>query len=169
MRVVIGSVGHAQPCQCWQVQMICEHGEPRGATFCPLCRRKSVDTATLPYAGTSGWSGSQTSFERVKIRDESGMTAKYQKMFLVDLEVAGNAGLTSREWGLLHNLEHQTYSSVPSVLHLGGYVARLTQRRNRHQIYVLPQWVNDRTLSPHKSNVKKIVTCTNCGHDLEMK
>jgi hypothetical protein len=120
----------------------------------------------LPYAGTSGWSGSATSYERVKTLDKSGATAKFQKMFLDDLEAAGNQGLTSREWGLMHDFEHQTYSSVPSVLHLGGYVVRLTQRRGRHQIYVLPKWVNGRAESPHKSNKPKVTTCTNCGHTL---
>jgi len=147
--------------------MICEHGEPRGQKFCPMCR--NTKQATLPYAGTSGWTGSQTSYERVKIADDSGATAKYQRMLLTDLRQAGNQGLTSREWGLMHELEHQTYSSVPSVLHLGGYVARLTQRRGRHQVYVLPEWVNGRTLAPHKSNLKKTINCTNCGHDMEIK
>ncbi len=148
--------------------IMCEHGEPRGATFCALCRREKPKTieATLPYAGTSGWSGSQTSYERVKTLDKSGATAKYQKMFLDDLYRAGNEGLTSREWGELHGLEHQTYSSVPSVLHLGGFVVRLAQRRNRHQVYVIPQWVNGRVESPHKSNKVKMTACSNCGHTL---
>jgi hypothetical protein len=144
--------------------MMCDHGAS-APKYCAICRHQP----TLPYAGTSGWSGSQTSFERVKIADKSGATAKYQKMFLSDLRQIGNQGLTSREWGLMHEFEHQTYSSVPSVLHLGGFVARLTQRRGRHQVYVLPEWVNDRTLAPHKSNQQKIVTCPNCGHDLDTK
>ena len=151
--------------------MTCEHGEPKGPTFCAFCRRepKRIEPATLPYAGTSGWSGSQTSFERAKTNDKSGATAKFQKLLLDDLEQAGNQGLTSREWGIMHNLEHQTYSSVPSVLHLGGYIVRLTQRRGRHQVYVLPKWVNGRTESPHKSNKVKLISCTNCGHELEIK
>jgi hypothetical protein len=78
--------------------MMCEHGEIRGQAFCAMCRH--AKQPALPYAGTSGWSGSQTSYERVKIVDESGATAKYQKMFLSDLRKAGNDGLTSREWGL---------------------------------------------------------------------
>jgi len=144
--------------------MMCEHGAT-SPKLCAICRHEG----TLPYAGTSGWSGSQTSYERVKIADASGATAKYQKMFLSDLRHFGHQGLTSREWGLMHEFEHQTYSSVPSVLHLGGFVARLTQRRSRHQVYVLPEWVNDRTLAPHKSNQKKVVICSNCGHNLETK
>lgn len=147
---------------------MCEHGEPRGSAYCPLCRRSKTSLA-LPYAGTSGWSGSATSFERVKELDKSGATAKFQKMLLDDLEKAGNQGLTSREWGLMHNFEHQTYSSVPSVLHLGGYIVRLTQRRGRHQVYVLPKWVNGRDESPHKSNKTKVINCSNCGHDMEIR
>ena len=150
---------------------MCEHGEPRGAAFCALCKRVKpvLIEATLPYANTSGWSGSATSYERVKTLDKSGATARFQKMLLQDLEQAGNEGLTSREWGEMHNLEHQTYSSVPSVLHLGGYVVRLTQRRGRHQVYVLPKWVNGRAESPHKSNKIKVMNCSNCGHDMEIK
>lgn len=164
--VATGNCGLVKLLQHWWVMTMCEHGEPRGAAFCPLCRRAKATAVTLPYAGTSGWSGSQTSYERAKINDTSGKTAKLQKMFLDDLERAGNLGLTSREWGDMHNLEHQTYSSVPSLLHLGGFIVRLTQRRGRHQVYVMPQWVNGRVESPHKSNKPKVTTCTNCGHTL---
>jgi hypothetical protein len=141
--------------------MTCPHGETRGERFCAFCRQAKTNLA-LPYAGTSGWSGSATSYERADKLDKSGATARYQKMLLDDLEQAGNQGLTSREWGEMHNMEHQTYSSVPSVLHLAGYVVRLTQRRNRHQVYVLPKWVNGREESPHNSN--KVKVCANCGH-----
>jgi hypothetical protein len=121
--------------------------------------------ATLPYAGTSGWSGSDTSYERAINNDKSGVTSKNQTLFITDLSYAGEMGLTAREWGLMHSLEHQTYSSVPSVLHLDGAIVRLTQRRGRHQIYVLPNFVNGRETAPHKSNKNKSFTCDNCGHE----
>lgn len=123
----------------------------------------------LPYAGTSGWSGSVTSFERALNNDKSGLTGKHQALFITDLVFSGFDGLTSREWGLLHDFEHQTYSSIPSTLHLAGKVVRLTQRRGKHQIYVLPEYVNGRAISPHKSNKRKLVTCDNCGHSQEVK
>jgi len=125
--------------------------------------------ATLPYAGTSGWSGSDTSYERAIDNDKSGLTSKNQALFMTDLLYAGEMGLTAREWGLMHNLEHQTYSSVPSVLHLSGSVVRLTQRRGRHQVYVLPNFVGDRATAPHKSNKRKLFTCDNCGHEQDAK
>jgi hypothetical protein len=123
-----------------------------------------LETPVLPYAGTSGWSGSNTSYERAQDNDKSGLTSKNQALFLKDLAVSGATGLTSREWGSLHNFEHQTYSSIPSVLHLGGAVVRLAQRRGRHQIYVLPQHVAGRETAPHAS--KKKHSCPNCGYSL---
>ena len=123
-----------------------------------------LETPVLPYAGTSGWSGSNTSYERALDNDRSGLTSKNQALFLQDLAKSGATGLTSREWGELHNLEHQTYSSIPSVLHLGGAVVRLTERRGRHQVYVLPEYVAGRTTAPHAS--KKKHSCPNCGYNL---
>jgi hypothetical protein len=121
-----------------------------------------MSRAYLPYAGTSGWSGSQTSYERAISTDESGLTSHNQLMFMSDLLFTGAEGLTAREWGHLRNLEHQTYSSIPSILHEGGFVERLVQKRGRHQIYVLPEYVNGRETAPHRS--KKQQTCSNCGH-----
>jgi hypothetical protein len=125
--------------------------------------------AELPYAGTSGWSGSDTSYERAIENDKSGLTSKNQALFMTDLSFAGEAGLTAREWGLMHNFEHQTYSSIPSILHLSEAVVRLTERRGRHQVYVLPNFVRGRATAPHKSNKRKLVTCDNCGHHQEVK
>ena len=122
-------------------------------------------SATLPYAGTSGWSGSDTSYQRAIDNDKSGATSKNQALFLSDLLFSGEIGLTAREWGEVHNFEHQTYSSIPSVLHLSGLVVRLTERRGRHQVYVLPNYVNGRATAPHKSNKNKSFTCDNCGHE----
>jgi hypothetical protein len=121
-----------------------------------------TDQAYLPYGGTSGWSGSSTSYERAISNDESGVTSKNQMLFMSDLLFCGEQGMTSKEWGLIHNLEHQTYSSIPSVLHEGGFVERLSNRRGRHEIYVLPEYVNGRETKPHRS--KKQHTCSNCGH-----
>lgn len=121
-----------------------------------------MSNAYLPYAGTSGWSGSQTSYERAMANDESGLTSKNQMLFMSDLLFTGEHGLTAREWGHLHNLEHQTYSSIPSILHEGGFIERLTQKRGRHQVYVLPEYVNGRETATHRS--KKQHTCSNCGH-----
>ena len=120
-----------------------------------------TDQAYLPYNGTSGWSGSSTSYERAMSNDENGVTSKNQMLFMSDLLFCGEQGLTSREWGELHSLEHQTYSSIPSVLHEGGFVERLAKRRGRHEIYVLPEYVNGRETKPHGRKKKP---CSNCGH-----
>ena len=114
-----------------------------------------MSEAYLPYAGTSGWSGSDTSLERALSNDSSGLTGKNQALLVSDLKKAGEKGLTSREWGLMHDFEHQIYSSIPSNLHLGGAIVRLKQRRDRHQVYVLPEYINGRETVSHGGSGKK--------------
>lgn len=103
---------------------------------------------TLPYAGTSGWSGSQTSEDRATQADSSGLTGKRQQATIVALEAAGSQGLTWNELGAALNLHHGAASGVLSNLHKVGSVARLDQVRNKSKVYVLPQYVGDRVTEP---------------------
>lgn len=131
----------------------------------------------LPYAGTSGWSGSPTSLERALKNDSSGATGKNQELFMCDLTVVGERGLTSREWGLMHDLEHQIYSSTPSQLHKAGLIVRLVQKRNGHQVYVLPEFVDGRQTQAHGRNkpnkaleaVADVFCGCLCCHQIETK
>lgn len=105
--------------------------------------------AALPYAGTSGWSGSQTSYDRAVNQDASGITNKRQKQTLSELYWAGFDGLTWKELALSLNLHHGQASGVLSVLHKTGAIFRLKDRRNRCAIYVLPEFVNNRIIENH--------------------
>lgn len=103
----------------------------------------------LPYGGTSGWSGSETSMERAMDADADGTTSARQARTLHLLLVEREHGLTWKELADLTGWHHGQASGVLSVLHKEGRVARLTERRARCQVYVLPQHVADRETAPH--------------------
>jgi DNA-binding MarR family transcriptional regulator len=103
----------------------------------------------LPYAGTSGWSGSDTSEERARTADTDGTTTRRQAQALATLRLAGAAGATWKELADLQQWHHGTASGVLSVLHKEGRVARLTDRRHGCAIYVLPEAVGNRLTAAH--------------------
>lgn len=103
----------------------------------------------LPYAGTSGHSGSETSRLRAVEADQSGTTADRQKRTLFFLERYGRQGLTWKELSTITAWHHGTASGVLSVLHKAGRIERLVERRNKCKIYVLKQYVNGRPYEKH--------------------
>ena len=114
-----------------------------------------------PYAGTSGWSGSDTSKERVIREDEDGTTSKRQNDALNALFDTGEKGLTWNELAKWYEWHHGQASGVLSVLHKANLIVRLKARRNKSAIYVLPNYINGREISE-----RKVKTCGNCGHQL---
>lgn len=98
----------------------------------------------LPYAGTSGYSGSDTSERRARSEDASGITSARQSATLHALTDAGPAGLTWHELAGRLDWHHGQASGALSTLHRGGLVARLTISRNRSKVYVLPMFVDGR-------------------------
>ena len=116
----------------------------------------------LPYAGTSGHSGTDTSRERALKSDSSGETAARQRETLNLLEGKGFDGLTWRELASLLQVHHGTASGVLSVLHKSGRVARLKQRRNGCKVYVLSSWVFGR--ETERQGGKRL--CPHCGGSL---
>lgn len=126
---------------------------------CQVCRR-----ASLPYAGTSGWSGSETSRSRAVTDDRSGVTAKRQANVLQILGDSEFHGVTWKELSDLTGEHHGSTSGALSVLHKDGIIARLTETRNRCKVYVLPEYVDGREIEPHGRTKAK--ECPNCGHEL---
>lgn len=116
----------------------------------------------LPYAGTSGWSGTDTSADRARRNDSDGTTRDKQTAALRALNDAGWDGLTWRELAAIINAHHGTASGVLSVLHKEGLINRLTERRDRCKVYVLPSHTHWRSTEPHGSTKRH--TCPNCGH-----
>lgn len=116
----------------------------------------------LPYAGTSGFSGTDTSKERAVSQDKSGKTAVLQKQVMIILEQNRGYGATWKEVASWLDMHHGTISGALSVLHKTGYISRLKDKRNGCKVYVLPNYVNGRTVEYQKE--KKC--CPNCGWNL---
>lgn len=113
----------------------------------------------LPYNGTSGWSGSDTSLERAVRNDTDGTTGKRQKATLELLDGSGAQGMTWKELSDETGWHHGSASGVLSVLHKAGQINRLkTTRRNRCAVYVSAHHTYGReTVQP------KIKRCRHCG------
>lgn len=107
----------------------------------------------MPYGGTSGWSGSETSRARAVAEDESGSTKWRDDAALAFLERQGERGLTWREFGDALHLHHGQSSACLSRLHKMGRIARLTETRERCQVYVALPFIRGRETSPYRPNV----------------
>jgi len=101
----------------------------------------------LPYNGTSGWSGTDTSYERMVNDDQSGKTARNHERALRILKLVGAKGVTWKEldWRAGFN-HHGRTSGVLTALHKQGRIVRLKERRDRCRLYVLPEHAGDRTV-----------------------
>lgn len=108
----------------------------------------------LPYAGTSGWSGSETSKARAEDADRSGSTSLRQAQTQWLLHKSRTNGMTWRDLSEATGWHHGTASGALSVLHKCGTIARLSERRNKCLVYVLPEYVNGRETTPYRQNMK---------------
>lgn len=113
------------------------------------------DQPSLPYAGTEGWSGSDTSRERAYRDVTEGTAGQRQRQVLDHLSRMEGDGATWAEVAAALSLHHGQASASLSSLHLEGRVERLKERRGRSQIYVLPEYVGERETAPHRSNQSK--------------
>ncbi len=118
--------------------------------------------AELPYNGTSGHSGTETSEERALHADRSGKTALRQAQALNLLSERTFQGITWKELSEVTGLHHGTASGVLSVLHKAGRIARLKDSRNGCKVYVDLRCVNGRQVETQGR--KK--SCPHCGGNL---
>lgn len=116
----------------------------------------------LPYSGTSGHSGTDTSKERALHADRSGKTALRQAQALTLLSQRGLQGLTWKEYSDITGLHHGSASGVLSVLHKSGRIARLNETRNRSKVYVDVRFIQGRRIE--KQGKQKC--CPHCGGNL---
>jgi len=119
------------------------------------------DDVSLPYNGSSGWSGTDTSKERADSADRSGGTKYRQRKVMNMLYVMEGHGATWKEISERTGWHHGTASGVLSVLHKSNKIARLTQKRDKCRIYVLPQFVYGRDTDEQGRKHK----CPECGHN----
>lgn len=102
----------------------------------------------LPYAGSSGWSGSDTSRERADRDDSTGKTTKRQREILRYLRRRENIGTTWKELADWYGWHHGQASGSLSNLHKGGLIVRLKDtRRDRCAVYVLPEYAGGREVA----------------------
>lgn len=118
-------------------------------------------TPSLPYAGSSGWSGTDTSRERADTADHNSVTSKNQQQALDLLRSAGYQGMTWKELSLYTGLHHGTTSGALSVLHKTRRIARLMDKRDGCRIYVNVDFVQNRETDEQGTKKTK---CPNCGH-----
>ena len=116
---------------------------------------------SLPYNGSSGWSGTDTSKERADEADEYGRTAQTQAFVFRYLMQRGSTGATWKEIAEASGWHHGTVSGALSVLHKESKIARLLERRSRCRVYVHPYYINGRETD---SQGRKPKACPNCGH-----
>jgi DNA-binding MarR family transcriptional regulator len=116
----------------------------------------------LPYNGTSGHSGTDTSRQRALSADRSGKTALRQAQALNLLSQRDMLGLTWKELSQITGLHHGTASGVLSVLHKTGRIARLKESRDGCKVYVDVSFIEGRVVE--KQGRKKC--CPHCGGNL---
>jgi hypothetical protein len=102
----------------------------------------------LPYAGTEGFAGSETSKQAALDAVIHGTASKRQRYILILAGRAKERGITVAELRDA-SLHHGRVSGALSVLHKTGKLARLSESRGRCKIYVLPEYVDGRITEPH--------------------
>lgn len=114
------------------------------------------DLPALPYNGTEGYSGGDSSRERAEREAASGEATERQKQIIEILRERRSAGATYREVGDELGEGHGSVSGSLSTMQQEGHITRLKQRRHRCEIYILEEFVNGREIAPYKPNKKGV-------------
>lgn len=111
----------------------------------------------FPYAGHSAATAatSAASAERTEDEDETGISEYRQARVLGHLISAGPLGMTWVELARAEGWHHGQATGALSVLHKAGTIARLTERRERSSVYVLPAHIGGRETGEHGSVIKE--------------
>lgn len=122
-----------------------------------------MSNAFVPYNGTAGWSGTDTSQQRAIDNIHSGRELNNQQLALLLLKKAGANGLTWKELATATGWHHGTTSGVLSVLHQSGAIVRTVKVRNKCKIYVHQDY-KDQVM--HEVYKKREKLCPHCGNDI---
>lgn len=122
-----------------------------------------MSTAYVPYKGTAGWSGTDTSKERALYNLRTGKEYNNQQKALALINDADSAGLTWKELSEHTGMHHGTASGVLSVLHKSGAILRTTKVRNGCKIYMHIAFAD---LIKHEIYKSKTKLCPHCGLDI---
>ena len=121
------------------------------------------DLAYVPYNGTAGWSGTDTSQERAMINLRTGKEYNNQQKALHLIKEAGSQGLTWKELSEQTDMHHGTASGVLSILHKSGAILRTTRVRNKCKIYMDIAFT-DKVM--HEVYISKKKLCPHCGNNI---
>jgi hypothetical protein len=122
------------------------------------------EQAVLPYAGTSGHSGTDTSRDRALDADASGKTRDRQNALRGLLRMHQSRGITVKELREQTGWHHGVASSALTNLHIAGDIERLVEKRDRCHVYVLPQYDAGRPTEAYVSRASKVPDhCPHCG------
>jgi hypothetical protein len=121
-----------------------------------------MTSAFVPYNGTAGWSGTDTSKERALVNLRTGKEYNNQQKALALLKEM-RQGLTWQELSYLTGMHHGTASGVLSVLHKSGAIVRSTQVRGKCKVYVHQDYKDNVNIEQYK---KKEKLCPHCGLDI---
>ena len=121
----------------------------------------------VAYAGTSGWSGTDTSRERAERNDANGTTSTTQKLILDAVECSGVDGMTVADirWQFPEK-HHGTLSGALTNLHMEGRLLRLKAKRLGCKIYVAPCNQSGRDIEQPTRNRQLPTACPHCGGSL---
>lgn len=117
---------------------------------------------STPYAGTEGFSGTDTSRDRAESKAASAR--RRQRAMLGFLAVQGRHGATVVDVKRAARLtgrpapefeHHGTASGTLSILHRAGKVARLVETRDKAHVYVLPEHIDGRGYEKFVGNAEK--------------
>jgi hypothetical protein len=121
-----------------------------------------MSTAYVPYNGTAGWSGTDTSKARAINNVITGREENNQEKTLEMLKQHPN-GLIWKDIAVANNWHHGTASSVLSILHKVGAIVRSTEVRNKCKVYYHPDHA-DSVIAEVQGRKPRI--CSSCGHDV---
>jgi hypothetical protein len=122
-----------------------------------------MSSAYIPYNGTAGWSGTDTSKQRALDNIHSGRELNNQQLTLHMLKRAGTTGLTWKDLATTTGWHHGTASGVLSVLHTSGAIVRTYTVRNKCKVYVHQDFKDEVKIEPRKKPEK---FCPHCGNDI---
>jgi len=123
-----------------------------------------ITDAYVPYNGTAGWSGTDTSKQRAIDNINSGRELNNQQLALHLLKKAGLNGLTWKELSTATGWHHGTASGVLSVLHKSRAIIRTIKKRDRCKVYVHQDFKDNVLL--HEIYKQKEILCPHCGNDI---
>jgi hypothetical protein len=126
--------------------------------------QRRTTAPVLPYAGTAGHSGTDTSEARARTEDAIGTTHSRQQHTLSLLLSAGIKGMTVHELCDLTGWHHGQASAALTNLHKGKRIARLTEKRARCKVYASLMCVARRNTEQPGQNKSKGVRTFERGH-----